>query len=215
MNGQRKALATLIATGALAGAAVTLEPGSIGSGPERAASRAESACDLSGSRISQRGWRTDFSTCSVPLQEFRPGGPARDGIPPLDQPRFESVGEARAWLRPREPVIFVEVYGDRGMVRGYYAPMSNLLITQEKPGGPRRKVRKFYPEIVIREKLKSWTSTALLSFQDELADFLRMLRGERVALADGFAGFRAVEIANAVYESTRTGSPVQLTQRPE
>jgi predicted dehydrogenase len=116
------------------------------------------------------------------------------------------------WTEWKGYRFFVEVYGDRGMVRGYYAPMQNLLVTQEKPGGARRKVRKLYPEIMVREKLKSWTSTALLSFQEELADFLRMTRGEKSQLADGVAGFRAVEIANAVYESSKSGAPVRLSQ---
>jgi predicted dehydrogenase len=115
------------------------------------------------------------------------------------------------WTEWKGYRFFVEVYGDRGMVRGYYAPMQNLLITQEKPGAPRKKTRKLYPEIMVREKLKSWTSTALLSFEEELGDFLRMTRGEKTHLADGVAGFRAVEMAHAVYESTRSGQPVRLS----
>jgi predicted dehydrogenase len=116
------------------------------------------------------------------------------------------------WTEWKGYGFFVEAYGDRGMVRGFYAPMRNVLITQEKAGGPRRKETKYYPEIMVREKLRSWTSTALLSFQDELADFLRMVEGERTALADGVAGFRAVEIANAVYESNSSGGPVKLSE---
>ncbi len=116
------------------------------------------------------------------------------------------------WTEWKGYGFFVEAYGNRGMVRGFYAPMRNVLITQEKPGGPRRKETKYYPEIMVREKLRSWTSTALLSFQDELADFLRMVEGERTALADGVAGFRAVEIANAVYESSTSGAPVKLSE---
>jgi predicted dehydrogenase len=115
------------------------------------------------------------------------------------------------WTEWKGYRFFVEVYGDRGMVRGYYAPMQNLLISQEKPGAPRKKVRKLYPEIMLREKLKSWTSTALLSFEDELRDFLRMVQGEKTPLADGVAGFRAVEMAHAVYESSRSGQPVRLS----
>lgn len=115
------------------------------------------------------------------------------------------------WTEWKGYRFFVEVYGDRGMVRGYYAPMNNLLITQDKPGGQRRKIRKLYPEIMLREKLKSWTSTALISFEEELVDFLRMTRGEKTTLADGVAGFRAVEMANAVYESSRQGQPVRLS----
>jgi predicted dehydrogenase len=107
--------------------------------------------------------------------------------------------------------IYIEAYGTHGMVRGSYAPMYNLLITQDRPGGPRKKTHRFYPEIMVREKLKSWTSTALLSFKEELRDFLRATGGAGdVALADGFAGLRALEVAAAVRESTLRNGVVQL-----
>ncbi len=118
------------------------------------------------------------------------------------------------WTEWKGYRFFVEAYGDRGMVRGYYAPMQNLLITTDRVGGPRKTFRKFYPEIMIREKLKSWTSTALLSFREELADFVRLVGGDRaVAVADGWSGLRAVEIADAVYRSTLTREVVRLAAR--
>ncbi len=118
------------------------------------------------------------------------------------------------WTEWKGYRFYVEAYGDLGMVRGYYAPMQNLLITSEQTGGPRKKERKFYPEIMLREKFKSWTSTALLSFEEELADFVGLVGGKAGSIADGFDGFRAVEIANAVAQSTRDGKPVTLRQRP-
>ena len=57
--------------------------------------------------VSTAGWRTDFSKHSVPLSEFQSGGPPRDGIPPIDAPRYVSQAEAGSWLAPREPVIAV------------------------------------------------------------------------------------------------------------
>ena len=81
------------------------------------------------------------------------------------------------------------------------------------PSGPRAKTRKFYPEIILREKLKGWTTTAYLSFQEELQDFLALARGERRAIADGWAGLRAVEIAHAVYQSSASRSAVRLQSR--
>ena len=98
----------------------------------------------------------------------------------------------------------VEVYGDNGMVRAAYAPMQNLLIANTTKG-KLRKVRKFYPEIILREKLKGWQTTALLSFQEELADFVKMIGGDyRVPLADGHAGLRSIEVSEAVRLSSRT-----------
>jgi predicted dehydrogenase len=104
----------------------------------------------------------------------------------------------------------VEIYGDNGMVRAAYAPMSNLLISNTTRG-KRRELRKFYPEVILREKLRGWKTTALLSFQEELADFLKMIDGDYgVALADGHAGLRSIEVSEAVRLSSRTGQPVDL-----
>jgi hypothetical protein len=63
-------------------------------------------------RISKAGWKTDFSKTTVPLSEFQSGGPPRDGIPPIDDPKPTSQEAADAWLEDREPVLVVEV-GDQ------------------------------------------------------------------------------------------------------
>jgi hypothetical protein len=57
------------------------------------------------------GWKTDFSRHSVSLDEFRPGGPGKDGIPAIDDPRFVAVQDAD-FLEDREPVIELVVGGD-------------------------------------------------------------------------------------------------------
>ncbi|MGI8631576.1 MAG: DUF3179 domain-containing protein [Solirubrobacterales bacterium] len=59
--------------------------------------------------FSTDGWKTDFSEHSVPLTEFRSGGPPRDGIPPLDNPSFVSQERAAQDLDPSEPVAVVEI----------------------------------------------------------------------------------------------------------
>ena len=105
----------------------------------------------------------------------------------------------------------VEVYGSHGMVRGAYAPMENMLITMAEPGGPTTVTRNRYRGIQIREKLRSWKTTALASFQQELAEFIDLTEGKKgLRIADGHAALRAVEIAAAVPESSRTGQPVRL-----
>ncbi len=71
--------------------------------------------------VSTAGWKTDFGKHSVPLSEFRSGGPPRDGIPPIDEPRAVSQAEADAWLAPAEPVIAValEQEGGESLARAY------------------------------------------------------------------------------------------------
>jgi hypothetical protein len=52
---------------------------------------------------------TDFSKHTVPYDEIFSGGPPKDGIPAIDEPKFIDVKEADGWLKPVEPVILVEV----------------------------------------------------------------------------------------------------------
>ncbi|CAA9498655.1 MAG: FIG01073555: hypothetical protein [uncultured Solirubrobacteraceae bacterium] len=67
-------------------------------------------------RVSTAGWKTDFEKHSVPLSEFASGGPPRDGIPPLDDPKTVTIAAADRWLDDREPVLVTEV---GGRVRAY------------------------------------------------------------------------------------------------
>jgi Protein of unknown function (DUF3179) len=60
-------------------------------------------------RVDTSGWKTDFGKHSVPLGEFQSGGPGRDGIPPIDDPKTVSQDEADQFLGDREPILVVEL----------------------------------------------------------------------------------------------------------
>ena len=55
--------------------------------------------------------KTDFSRHSVDYSEIMSGGPPKDGIPPVDDPKFVHVSEAKG-LGEREPVIGLVINGD-------------------------------------------------------------------------------------------------------
>lgn len=55
---------------------------------------------------------TDFCRHTVPLDEIISGGPPPDGIPPIDNPQFETIEQASEWLQPQSPVIAFELNGD-------------------------------------------------------------------------------------------------------
>lgn len=115
------------------------------------------------------------------------------------------------WTEWKGYQFYVEAYGSHGMVRGEYAPMRNLLITMDEPGGRATRQVVRHPWVQIREKLWSWHTTALLSFAGELRDFLQMAEGNvDVRLADGFDGLRSVEVSEAVRESSASQSHVSL-----
>ncbi|WP_050605804.1 Gfo/Idh/MocA family protein [Ruegeria sp. 6PALISEP08] len=105
----------------------------------------------------------------------------------------------------------IEVHGTHGMVQGAYAPMKNVLITLPEPGGKATTTKRQYFDIAVREKLFSWKTTAKISFAEELRDFLKLCEGDlSVRIADGNAGLRSIEIANAVVESSRTNKAIDL-----
>ena len=58
------------------------------------------------------GWNTDWSKHSIEYRELLSGGPPRDGIPPIDQPKFIDNQQAEQWLAPNDPVIALELNGD-------------------------------------------------------------------------------------------------------
>jgi hypothetical protein len=69
----------------------------------------------------------------IDLDEVASGGPPPDGIPPIDDPTFESVDEASQWLEDDSPVMVVEIDDD---VRAY--PLAILTwheIVNDEVGG--------------------------------------------------------------------------------
>ncbi len=67
---------------------------------------------LDSARFNRGQWLTDFSLHTVPYDEFLSGGVPRDGIPPLDNPQFESIADADAWLESVQPVVSLEINGE-------------------------------------------------------------------------------------------------------
>ncbi|MGE0470187.1 MAG: Gfo/Idh/MocA family protein [Nitrospira sp.] len=138
------------------------------------------------------------------------GASEDNGIALLRNPQGKYAVLQATWTEWKGYRFYLEAYGTKGMVRAYYAPMMNLLITQDKPGGRRKRAVRFYPMTILREKFTGWQSSVIQMFRQEFTDFVRLTRGEQSAIADGVAGFRAVEIANAVYRSSKEHRAIRL-----
>ena len=97
----------------LVGAALVLVgagcAGSSGTGTDASAPR--TAQHVAAGPAVTAGWTTDFRRHLVPLSDFQQGGPGKDGIPAIDHPRFAPAVRT-AFLRPREPVIELDVGGE-------------------------------------------------------------------------------------------------------
>jgi len=57
-------------------------------------------------------WNTNWNRHTIDYGEILSGGPPRDGIPSIDEPKFISPEEAGAWLAAVEPVIALEIDGE-------------------------------------------------------------------------------------------------------
>lgn len=64
----------------------------------------------------QREFFTDFSISAVSFDEILSGGPPKDGIPSIDDPKFISVEDADDWIGALEPIIQVSINQE---VKGY------------------------------------------------------------------------------------------------
>lgn len=78
-------------------------------------------------------WNTDWERRTIELYELRHGGPPRDGIPPINDPKFVTAEEAEGWLEGNEPVIAFVLSDD---ARAY--PLQILIwheIVNDRVGG--------------------------------------------------------------------------------
>ncbi len=80
-------------------------------------------------------FETDFTEHSVSYGEILSGGPLKDGIPAIDEPRFVGIEEADGWLEPREPVILLRV-GDEARAYPLQVIMWHEIVNDRVNGAP-------------------------------------------------------------------------------
>jgi hypothetical protein len=83
---------------------------------ERTASPALLSPDEAPPPGTEREFNTDFSIHTIPYSEILSGGPPRDGIPAIDNPKFVSAADADTWLEDLEPVTVLQ---EKDQVRIY------------------------------------------------------------------------------------------------
>jgi myo-inositol 2-dehydrogenase/D-chiro-inositol 1-dehydrogenase len=91
----------------------------------------------------------------------------------------------------------IEAFGELGMLRAENATATR--VERADPGG-------FSTEPALPFFLERYAD----AYRLELADFLRALAGEKVELATGRDGLRALELADAAQRSHATGQPVAV-----
>jgi hypothetical protein len=73
---------------------------------------AATACHPIDAALAQDEWRTDFTRVAVDPTEIVSGGPPKDGIPAIDEPRFVSIRSMGRFIDDNEPVAVVRRNGE-------------------------------------------------------------------------------------------------------
>jgi predicted dehydrogenase len=116
-----------------------------------------------------------------------------------------------SWTEWRGYRFLIEIYGTRGCIRASCFPMMTQVVSTKTLGGRPQRKSYFFPMVHLREHLQSYRWVVTQSFVRELEAFTRAIRGEASAIATGYDGLRALEIAeDATAQSTPSSKETDL-----
>ncbi len=115
-----------------------------------------------------------------------------------------------SWTQWRGYQFWVETFGTRGYVRASYPPMLVEWGKTPAPGIRSKRRWEVFPMFQVRERVKGWQWTIVESFKQEMSDFAAAICNEKTATATGRDGLRAMQMAHAIYRSSREGTEVRV-----
>ena len=115
-----------------------------------------------------------------------------------------------SWTQWRGYQFWVETLGTRGYVRASYPPMWVEWGEISEPGLRSKRRVEMFPLFQIQERLRSWRWTIVESLMREEIEFAAGIRGGHEVAATGRDGLRAMQMAHAIYTSSREGREVKV-----
>lgn len=115
-----------------------------------------------------------------------------------------------SWTQWRGYMFWVETFGTRGYVRASYPPMMAQWGVTPEPGIRAKRHTELFPMFQIQERLKSWRWTVRNTFIHEVGDFVQGIHAGKEVPATGRDGLRAMQMAHAIYRSSREGVEVKV-----
>jgi predicted dehydrogenase len=100
-----------------------------------------------------------------------------------------------SWTEWKGYRFVIEIYGTRGCIRTSCFPMITQVFSSKTLGGRMQRKSYFFPIVHLREHLQSYRWVVMQSFVREFEAFARAIQGETTAIASGYDGLRALEIA--------------------
>ncbi len=115
-----------------------------------------------------------------------------------------------SWTHWRGYKFWVEIFGTKGYARAGYPPMLVEYGFTPQAGIRSKRRWEFFPKLQILERLKGWQFTITNSLADEMRDFALGIRAGKPTEPTGRDGLRAMQMAHAIYRSSREGVEVMF-----
>jgi predicted dehydrogenase len=128
---------------------------------------------------------------------------------------FQSASGAVAyvhasWTEWRGYFFSVETVCSRGYVKASYPPMIAEWGETPQPGIRAKRRYELFPKFQILERVKSWRWTIVRSFVEEMSDFAEGIRTGKEVEPTGLDGLRTLQMAHAIYRSSKEGQEVAV-----
>jgi predicted dehydrogenase len=115
-----------------------------------------------------------------------------------------------SWTDPRGYFFSMEVVGTKGYVRASYPPMMDEWGETPEAGIRAKKHWEIFPMFQVKERLYSWRWTIINSFIKEMSDFAEGIRTNKPVEPTGRDGLRTMQMAHAIYRSSKEGSEIKV-----
>lgn len=115
-----------------------------------------------------------------------------------------------SWTEWRGYYFSVETVCTRGYVRASYPPMFAEWGETPEPGIRAKRRYEIFPKFQLLERLRSWRWTIVTSFVEEMTDFAQGIRAGHPVEPTGRDGLRTLQMANAIYRSSKEGQEVTV-----
>jgi predicted dehydrogenase len=110
-----------------------------------------------------------------------------------------------SWTEWRGYKFFIDLYGERGSIHASCFPMITQVTWAERRGGRSKKKTYHFPKIFVMEHWKTYRWIVVQSFIEEHQGFANAVQGKASAIATGYDGLKALEIAQTAAMDSPSG----------
>lgn len=144
-----------------------------------------------------------------PYEEL--SSPEHQALAILQAQRGAAVFIMSSWTEWRGYHVWLQVHGTEGAITAQYPPMLTLLDMKE-PGRQRARRKHFlFLKDHLVERIRGYRWTLTRSLAQDIEELIAAIKENRAPRPDGYDGMRAVEVVEAIHESSKRGCQITLS----